>query len=439
MTNQNNIKKQYATTLSALIRGLKKRPIVVSASLGLVFIFLVICASGDDVKPHELAVSAVPFENTDDQMVGVKESVDPRDVWVADTTQKVEGIVGGLSSKIDTIKEEQDQEALKIQAQMQELKTLLAKQQELIERRELEDSLRLSNPSNDQINIEGRPKRRQKLLGHYHREYKNQKKAIEDYIPAGSIAKAVIVQGVVVGTGSNTQSNPEPILLRLTDAGLFSKGKRTEQIKEAMLIGDCSGDLSSERAKCRLQTLSLENFKGEIVERPIKGWIAGEDGRNGIKGFVVDKSSDMLRMAMLNGVLGGFSSFLENQSTAGVFPISPISGQQNALGSMSQLKGGMASGAGNAFSKMADFVMERFDSMSPQIVITSNREVAVVFQNGIDLKIEQNSESEQTADGNLENNYNNPKVAKTAQAEAFEKTMKGFNKGRGVDSERSVF
>jgi hypothetical protein len=62
-----------------------------------------------------------------------------------------------------------------------------------------------------------------------------------------------------------------------------------------------------------------------------------------------------------------------------------------------------------------------------------------VFQNGIDLKIEQNSESEQTADGNLENNYNNQKVAKTVQAEAFEKTMKGFDKGRGVDSERSVF
>ena len=172
-------------------------------------------------------------------------------------------------------------------------------------------------------------------------------------------------------------------MMRLTDAGIFSKGKRTDQIKEAILIGDCSGDLSSERARCRLQTISLENDKGEIIERAIQGWIVGEDGRNGIKGMVVDKSSDMLRMAMLNGVLGGMSNFLQNQSTRGIFPISPISGQQNALGGMSQLKAGVKSGAGDAFQRW-QILMERFNSMSPQIV-ASGREVDVVFQHGVDL------------------------------------------------------
>ncbi|XVN42250.1 MAG: hypothetical protein RCG15_06935 [Candidatus Rickettsia vulgarisii] len=43
-------------------------------------------------------------------------------------------------------------------------------------------------------------------------------------------------------------------MLRLVDTANFSKGYKTRQIKEAILIGSCSGDISSERAKCRLET-----------------------------------------------------------------------------------------------------------------------------------------------------------------------------------------
>lgn len=36
-------------------------------------------------------------------------------------------------------------------------------------------------------------------------------------------------------------------------------------------------------------------------------------------------------MAVVNGVLGGMAQFFQNQATNSVFPISPITGQQNAL------------------------------------------------------------------------------------------------------------
>ncbi|RYE16307.1 MAG: conjugal transfer protein TraB, partial [Sphingobacteriaceae bacterium] len=91
------------------------------------------------------------------------------------------------------------------------------------------------------------------------------------------------------------------------------------------------GDISSERAKCRLQTLSLKNRKGEIIEKPIEGWVIGEDGRAGIKGIVVDKSSNVARTAVLSGVLSGISQFFQNQATKGIFPISAITGQANGL------------------------------------------------------------------------------------------------------------
>ncbi len=437
MANQDNIKQQLIAKASVLMQIAKRRPVLLCGLIGLALLLFVAGTGSKELEPRQSAGNTVAFEKKESQMIGVKESIDPRDVWVGTVVQKVETSNADFSKKLAEAKEAQNLELNKVQEELSELKALLTKQQEILEKRELEESLHQSNTT--LINEIDSIKTTQKSLGLFTKGYGAKKKNVKDYVTSGSFARAVLMTGVVVGTGSNSQSNPEPVMMRLTDSGIFSKGKRTDQIKEAILIGDCSGDLSSERAKCRLQTLSLENYKGEIIERPIKGWIVGEDGRNGVKGMVVDKSSDILRMAMLNGVLGGMSNFLQNQSTKGVFPISPISGQQNALDGMAQLKGGMASGAGDAFSKMADFVMERFNSMSPQIVIASGREVDVVFQHGVDLNGELDSEPEKPTDGNLGGSYNNPPPAVTAQAKAFQKTMQQVNKGVQSQEGNSVF
>lgn len=112
-------------------------------------------------------------------------------------------------------------------------------------------------------------------------------------------------------------------------------------------------------AKCRLETVSLLNSNGEIIEKPVEGWLIGEDGRPGIKGIVVDRSSDVARMAVLNGVLGGIAQFFQNQASNGIFPVSPITGQQNALKAADSLKAGVYSGTGNALEKLADFAIKR--------------------------------------------------------------------------------
>ena len=52
-----------------LLRMCKQHPIISSAVIGLVFILFLVGANSDDVKPHELVVSAVPFEKTDNQKV----------------------------------------------------------------------------------------------------------------------------------------------------------------------------------------------------------------------------------------------------------------------------------------------------------------------------------------------------------------------------------
>ena len=326
MTNYDNFilkalsVKEKIKTLSGRVSKNSAAPFIVIGFV-IMFLFTFIFSGSSVPKPHPLQESSVPFSPEGAALIGVKESIDPRDVWTAKLEQKVQQTKEEMDKQLAEKAKESESELARINEELASLKSLLMKQQQIAEEQKLATGLAASNMPATITHVAQTPP---KSIGLFTKDYGSKKKNIKEYVTSGSFARAVLMTGVVVGTGSNSVSNPEPVMMRLTDAGIFSKGLRTEQIKEAILIGDCSGDLSSERARCRLQTLSLENMKGEIIERPVKGWIVGEDGRNGVKGIVVDKSSDMLRMAMLNGVLGGMAQFLQNQSTKGVFPLSPI-------------------------------------------------------------------------------------------------------------------
>lgn len=208
-------------------------------------------------------------------------------------------------------------------------------------------------------------------------------KTVDSYVTSGTYSRGVLLSGLAVSTSLSTQSNPQPIVVRLVDPGVLPKGFHSD-IKDAVLIGACYGDLSAERAFCRLNSITLVENNGEVLERKVEGWIFGEDGRPGLKGDVVDRAGDIARNAMMAGILGGMSKFLENQATSSVFPVSPF-GQTNALKGRDMLAGGAASGAASAFEKLADFSIKRAEAMQPIILVSSGRMVDVFFKTGVDL------------------------------------------------------
>jgi conjugal transfer pilus assembly protein TraB len=205
----------------------------------------------------------------------------------------------------------------------------------------------------------------------------------ENYIPSGTYAKAVLTSGVVASTSTQAQGNPQPIMLRLADEGNLPRGWKST-VKDAVLIGACYGDLSSERVLCRLESMSWVEANGETVERKVEGWIIGEDGRPGLRGLVVDRAGDVARESFIAGILSGLSTFLQFESTRGVYPMTPF-GQTNALSTPDALVGGLGKGATNALDKLADFSIKRAESMSPVLVVNSGRVVDVVFRKGVDL------------------------------------------------------
>ncbi|WP_231726337.1 TraB/VirB10 family protein [Rickettsia rhipicephali] len=374
---------EYNKRLSEFINIVNKQPIISLSCIGIITILIFYCVS--EHKVENLAILEKDRKSRA-EMSGIEKAVDPRARWTEEVLNKVKDMKNRLENLIENKYLESKNKIDDVQQKLELLEskaheeTILYDGNSFNNNQQVQD---LTNEQHEQI-ITDLPAKRQ--FGYVKRAGCQVKKDVKDYITTGSFARGVLLTGAVVGTGTNNAAAPEPIMLRLVDTAIFSKGNKTEQIKEAILIGSCSGDISSERAKCRLETVSLLNRNGDIIEKSVEGWIIGEDGRPGIKGVVVDRSSDVARMAVLNGVLGGIAQFFQNQATNGVFPISPITGQQNSLKAKDALKGGIYAGAGNALEKLADFAIKRAESMSPVIVVASGRVVDVVFRKGFDLK-----------------------------------------------------
>lgn len=373
--------KKVRQNLLRIWQALKDKPLnLIMVSSG-IFILSYFIFAGSKPTQHAIEKEEDFSSENSSQMHGIKEAVDPRDAWVNRIESKIDESIQSIKEEYESTIQEKDTKILELEQNFNN--QLRALRESVLENEARRGSVGTNNNSNEQIH-QSRQKPSLKI-GYVKRQTDSRKKDMKDYAPSGSHARAVLLTGLAVGTGTNSSSSPEPIVLRLTDSSLFALGHKTEQLQEATLIGDCSGDISSERAKCRLQTLSLKNRKGEIIEKPVEGWVIGEDGRAGIKGVVVDKSSNVARAAVLSGVLGGISQFFENQSTKGIFPLSAITGQTNALKPSDAIKGGAFAGAGNAMEKLAEYAIARAESMSPVIMVASGREVDIVFRKGVDL------------------------------------------------------
>jgi conjugal transfer pilus assembly protein TraB len=381
--------KQGAKDLSRLLGKLKEKPLYLLATSGLLLAVLFWLFSAPNVNTG-LPVDDVKL-NERPEPEGVKQAVDPRATWTAEITKDLKNLQQELQTSIGVQAEQNKKQIEELNLKIEQLESKYYSQE--LPEESADGSIRLKDiASVEEIRLPPPPPPRKKLK--HIKNKASMRKDVKDYITSGSFARAVLLTGVVAGTGTSASSAPEPIMLRLVDHAIFSKELKTEQIKEAVLIGSCSGDISSERAKCRLETLSLKNRNGKIIEKSVEGWLIGEDGRPGVKGIVVDKSSDMARMAVLNGVLGGIAQFFQNQATAGVYPISPITGQQNALKAKDSLKAGMFAGGGNALEKLADYAIKRAEQMSPVIVVASGRVVDVVFRKGFGLLNDGNSDEQ---------------------------------------------
>jgi conjugal transfer pilus assembly protein TraB len=202
------------------------------------------------------------------------------------------------------------------------------------------------------------------------------------YIPSGAFTRAILLGGLDAPTGGQSQRNPQPVLLRLVDNAVLPNHFRS-RIKECFVVGAGYGDVSSERAYIRTESLSCVTRDGTAIDVPIKGYVAGEDGKAGMRGRLVSKQGQLLANALLAGVASGIGQAFQQSSTT--MSVSPL-GATSTVEPGKQFEAGFGTGVGKALDRLAQYYISLAEKVFPVIEIDAGRTVDVVITQGISLQ-----------------------------------------------------
>lgn len=207
---------------------------------------------------------------------------------------------------------------------------------------------------------------------------------VRDFLPAGTFAKAVLLSGLDAPTGGLAKTNPQPVLLRLLDHGTLPNRFRS-RVRECFVTAAGFGDLAAERAYLRLEKLSCVLRDGAVLDVALKGFVAGEDGKAGLRGRVVSKQGQMIARALVAGVAGGIGSGIAQSYTS--LSTSALGNVQSLdTGNVAQY--GVANGFGSALDRIAQWYLERANEVYPVLEVDAGRVVEVVLNEGLELGVD---------------------------------------------------
>ncbi|HUX78522.1 MAG TPA: TraB/VirB10 family protein [Alphaproteobacteria bacterium] len=208
-------------------------------------------------------------------------------------------------------------------------------------------------------------------------------KTVETAIPAGAFAKTVLLSGLDASSSMTASSDPRPMLLRIIDFGTLPRRFQSD-LKDCHCMASAYGDLSSERVYARLEKLTcIERGSGEIIETQVAGYIAGSDGKAGIRGIVASKDGQFLSRSLMGGIFAGLSNVANPQNRqAQVNPFLQGSAQPSPPNIGDMFASGMASGATTALDRLSQYYIDRAEQLQPVIQIAAGQVVDIVFTEG---------------------------------------------------------
>ena len=237
-------------------------------------------------------------------------------------------------------------------------------------------------------------------------------KTAGNYMPSGSFTRAVLLGGLDAPTGGQSQRNPQPVLMRLTDNAILPNRFRF-RVKECFVVGAGYGDMSSERAYIRTETLSCVTHAGQAIDIPIKGYVAGEDGKAGMRGRLVSKQGQLLANALTAGIASGIGHAFTQSATT--YAVSPL-GSTATVNQGAQLTAGIGAGVGRALDRLAQYYITLAEKVFPVIEVDAGRVVDVVITQG--AVIEGLDAGDNSADQNLGALWNRDRQLKRSSYES---------------------
>ncbi|OZS71828.1 hypothetical protein CHI95_19140 [Providencia rettgeri] len=211
------------------------------------------------------------------------------------------------------------------------------------------------------------------------------------YLPAGSIISTVALSGMDAPTAKAAREHPYPMLVRVKREAILPNNY-TADIRDCAIISSGYGELSSERAYLRSNTISCIREDGAVIEATFDSYAVGEDGKIGIRGRLVTKQGQYLAKALIAGFLQAGSEMFSVQQIPSITltqdGIGPTQSPYQQINS-NKVQGAAMKGVGSALNRLADFYMDMAQDLFPVIEIDPARSIDFVVTKGVQLQFRQ--------------------------------------------------
>lgn len=222
------------------------------------------------------------------------------------------------------------------------------------------------------------------ILETWEMEHKKEERHVAYEIPAGTVVKAILVSGADCSVATSKPTGPNMMLLRPLDNGKLPKNVKV-LLKGSIIIGNAIGDISTERVYVRAERMTLVDKGGSFIETDITAYVSGEDGREGMRGVVVDRSGQIITRAafaaFFQGVGQTFQATLNNQTIEKLAETVP----SKTILDVDMFRNGAAQGGTAALNKLAEYYIKRAEQLQPAIQIAAGRVVDIVFTKTVKL------------------------------------------------------
>ncbi len=214
------------------------------------------------------------------------------------------------------------------------------------------------------------------------------------YLPP-SFMEATLLTGLDAETVESAQAQPEPVLLRIKDLAVLPNRIKAN-LNGCFAIAHGYGKLSKERVLLRLVTLSCLAKDGRsVIDQSVKGFVADEDGKNGLRGNVVSRMGASISYATMAGIFGGAGDALSAAATTQ--STSPL-GSTAIIESTNLEKAAIGGGLSSGSKEIQRLFLELARQATPIIEVGATKTVTLIITEGVTLEIKDTCIGDQECD-----------------------------------------
>jgi len=204
---------------------------------------------------------------------------------------------------------------------------------------------------------------------------------------AGAVHTGTLINGLDAPTGRNARKDPFPVLVRIDHEAILPNDN-TIDLKGCFATLSGYGELSSERALLRGETISCITKSGRNLIGEFPSYAVGEDGKAGVRGHLVTRTGSLLAKTTLAGFAGAMSNAF-NSTPVPVLSTGNIGGSKAFQQNMSKesVSHSAAKGTGTSLDRLAEYYMDMADEIFPVIEIDAGRVIDIITTQKIELKL----------------------------------------------------